>query len=139
MRQSVARGVFGGCWRRAAPELPAHQSLAAGGYLGGVPWGGYLGGVPAGGHLLLTHGREERGWRPISILVPSLLIDGARGSTEHTPAVSLHFVKHPVTMTDGASLGCCCCVCLSRIFAVLAAQSRGKDKCSCVETLTRAP
>lgn len=135
MQQSVARGVFGGCLRRAAPKLPSHQSLAAGGYLSG-----YLGGgVPAGGYLLLTHGWEEQGWRPISILVPSLLIDGARGSTEPAPAVSLHFVKHSVTMTDGASLGCCCCVCLSRIFAVLAAQSRGKDKCSCVETLTRAP
>lgn len=113
------------CPRAACPSEPGCW---------GVPWGGTL-----GGYLLLTHGREERGWRPISILVPSLLIDGARGSTEHTPAVSLHFVKHPVTMTDGASLGCCCCVCLSRIFAVLAAQSRGKDKCSCVETLTRAP
>lgn len=122
----------------AGEELPP-SCLPIRAWLLGGTLGGYLGGVPAGGHLLLTHGREERGWRPISILVPSLLIDGARGSTEHTPAVSLHFVKHPVTMTDGASLGCRCCVCLSRIFAVLAAQSRGKDKCSCVETLTRAP
>lgn len=30
-------------------------------------------------------------------------------------------------MTDGTSPGGCCCVCFSRIFAVLAAQSQAKE------------
>ena len=79
----------------------------------------------------------ERGWR-IGIHVPSPLIDGTPGSAAPAPAVSLHLVKHPVTMTDGASPGGCCSVCFSRIFAVLAAQSRAKDKRSCAETFTWA-
>lgn len=80
----------------------------------------------------------EQGWR-ISIHIPSLLIDGTPESAAPAPAISLHFVKHPVTMTDGTSPGGCCYVRFSRIFAVLAAQSRAKDKCSCVETFTQAP
>lgn len=64
----------------------------------------------------------EQGWR-ISIHVPSPLIDGTPESAAPAPAISLHFVKHPVTMTDGTSLGGCCYVRFSRIFAMLAAQS----------------
>lgn len=80
---------------------------------------------------------EGNGWR-ISIHLPSPLMDGMPGSAAPAPAVSLHFVKHPVTVTDGTSLGGCCYVCFSRIFAALAARSQAKDKCSCAEPFTRA-
>lgn len=75
----------------------------------------------------------------ISIHVPSSLMDGTGESAAPAPPVSLHFVKQPVTMTDGASPGGCCSVRFSDNFAVQAAQSRAKDKCSCVKTVTWAP